>query len=359
MRSDKVIVIAEAGVNHNGSVEQAMKLIDVAAEAGANIVKFQTFSAKNLVIKSAKKADYQIKNIGNSDTQYEMLKQLELTYNEFYMLKQHCIDRNIEFLSTPFDDESLYFLVHNLNINYIKVPSGEITNYPFLLKMAKMGLPLIVSTGMTSLSEIELALAVIAFGLLDKKEKPSIENFMDAYYSEEGQNTLIKNVTLLHCTSEYPVPFDEVNLNTIKTLNASFNLNVGLSDHSEGIAVPIAATALGTTIIEKHFTLDKNLPGPDHNASLNPNELKEMIKCIRQVEKSLGHGRKVPALSELKNRKIVRKVLVASRQITKGEFFTEQNISMKRAGFGMSPLKYWDVIGSYATKDFNEDEIIE
>ncbi|APJ04561.1 N-acetylneuraminate synthase [Silvanigrella aquatica] len=359
MNNDKVTIIAEAGVNHNGSIEQAFKLIDVAAEAGADIVKFQTFSADNLVIKSAKKAEYQIKNIGNSETQYEMLKKLELTYDQFYLLKQHCINKNIEFLSTPFDESSLHFLVRDLNINYIKVPSGEITNYPFLLKMSKMGLPLIVSSGMTSLGEIETALAVIAFGLLGKSDRPSLDNFMDAFYSEEGQSILNKKVTLLHCTSEYPVPFNEVNLNSMKTLKASFSLNIGLSDHSEGISVPIAATALGATIIEKHFTLDKNLPGPDHKASLDPVELKEMVKSIREVEKSLGHGRKIPSQSELKNRKIVRKVLVASKEITKGDFFSEHNVCMKRAGFGMSSMNYWDLIGSSAQKDFCEDEIIQ
>ncbi len=356
---EKVLIIAEAGVNHNGSIDTAIKLIDAAVDAGADIIKFQTFKADNLVTKSVQKAKYQLNNdLGNSNTQYEMLKRLELSDHHHYQIAEYCEKNKIQFLSTAFDSDSLNFLTEKMNINLIKVPSGEITNYPFLLEISKKNLPIILSTGMTNMGEIELALGVIAFGLMGLKSKPTKDNFLTALYSNVGYELLNKYVTLLHCTSEYPAPFSEINLKAIDTMKYSFLLNVGYSDHSQGISIPIAAVARGACIIEKHFTLNKNLPGPDHKASLEPDELKRMIKSIREVELALGSGRKIPTSSEFNNKNIVRKVLVASDEIKKGDIFNENNISIKRSGNGLNPIKYWDVIGKISNKKFLKDEVI-
>ena len=355
----KVDIIAEAGVNHNGSLDLAYELVDVAVNAGADIIKFQTFKAEKIVSKILGKAEYQKKNLNkHSGSQFDMLKKLELSDENHFLLKKYCDDKNIQFLSTPFDNESLNFLVDRVQIKSIKIASGEINNYPFLLKIAQKKIPIILSTGMSCLGEIELALGALSFGLLKKEIKPSKNVFLDSFFSKEGHEVLKKHVTLLHCTTEYPAPFDEVNLNSLQTLRNAFNLNVGYSDHTKGISVSIAAASLGACLIEKHFTLDKNMEGPDHKASLEPKELNDMIKSIREVEKALGHSRKIPSPSEFKNQNIARKVIVASRQIINGETCTEDNLALKRAGEGLSSIEYWNLIGQVAKKNFSQDEVI-
>lgn len=354
--SKKVYIIAEAGVNHNGSLELAKKLVDVAAEAGADAVKFQTFKADKLVSKTAKRAEYQIANTGTTETQYEMIKKLELSDESHHALISYCQDKKIHFLSTPFDLESLDLLANQLKLPVIKLPSGDITNAPLLLETARTKKPVILSTGMCNLGEIETALGILAFGFLDLKERPSLNAFERAYYSVEGHNILKEKVTLLHCTTEYPAPLKEVNLNVMATMREAFGLPVGYSDHTNGIAVSVAAVALGATIIEKHFTLDKNMPGPDHKASLEPHELIDMVKSIRDVEVALGSALKKPAESEVKNKSIARKSLVVSRDIKKGEIFSEENLSIKRPGDGVSPFHYWEWLGKAANKDYAQDE---
>ena len=354
-------VIAEAGVNHNGNPELAFKLVDAAASAGANAVKFQTFKSENLITKDADKADYQKNTTGNSESQFDMLKRLELSHEVHRELVAYAANQKIDFLSTAFDLESLDFLVANLGLKTLKIPSGEITNGPLLLAHAVTGCKLIVSTGMASIGEIEEALAIIAFGLLNANQtslEPSREKFLSAYYSFEGQKLLREKVTLLHCTTEYPAPYKEINLKAMQALHSCFNLPVGYSDHTEGITVPIIATTLGAAVIEKHFTLDKSLPGPDHKASLEPNELREMVRSIKIVHDSLGSGLKAPVPSELKNRAAVRKSLVAAKEIKKGEIFTRDNITIKRPGVGKSPMEYWSLIGEVSTKEYGVDELI-
>lgn len=353
----KTFIIAEAGVNHNGSFELAKQLVDVAVEAGADAVKFQTYKTENLVIKGAAQAEYQIKNIGYSSTQFEMLKKLELSYEDFRKLKSYCDLKKIMFLSTPFDLESVDFLIDDLGIRLIKIPSGEITNAPYLYKIASKNAEIILSTGMATIEEIHLSLAFLAYGFAKKKDL-SIENVKQFYKTEEAKKMLEQKVQILHCTSEYPTPFDEINLNAIDVLKQEFNLNVGLSDHSEDIIVPVAAVAKGASIIEKHFTLDKSLEGPDHKASLNPKELTEMIRYIRITEQALGKKIKAPTVSEIKNKNIARKSLVAAKNIRKGEVFTENNLTVKRPGNGIEPYYYWDYIGQIATKNYKIDEVI-
>jgi N-acetylneuraminate synthase len=350
-----VYIIAEAGVNHNGSLELAKQLIEVAAQAGADAVKFQTFTPENLVSRNAPKANYQKVTTEATESQLEMLHRLELDRAAHEALFAHCQQRYIEFMSTPFDEESVDFLV-KLGVGRLKVSSGEITNAPLLLRMARSGLPLIMSTGMASLGEVEAALGVLAFGYLDYRERPSSAGFSRAW--REGQAVLQEKVTLLHCTTEYPAPFGEVNLRAMETLAAAFGLPVGYSDHTLGIAVAIAAVARGARVIEKHFTLDKSLPGPDHQASLDPDELRRLVHSIRQVETALGSRLKVCSASELKNRDIARKSLVAARSIQKGERFSTDNLTSKRPGNGISPMHYWDWIGKIAERDFQPDEII-
>lgn len=353
-----VYIIAEAGVNHNGSIEMAKTLIDVAAEAGADAVKFQTFKAEKVISRHAPKAEYQKKTTAETESQLEMVKKLELDEDAHRILIEHCQSKDIEFLSTPFDFDSIELLGHKLNLPRLKIPSGEITNGPYLLHIARTGKPIILSTGMSTLGEVETALGVLAFGYLSMNEQPSLEKFHDAYCSEAGRNIIREKVILLHCTTEYPAPFDEVNLRTMATMRAAFGLPVGLSDHTPDIAVAIAAVALGATVIEKHFTLDRNLPGPDHKASLEPDQLKAMVTAIRQVETALGNGEKIPSSSEWKNREIARKSLMAARPIHKGESFNPENLSIKRPGQGLSPMRYWEVIGRKADKDYSEDELI-
>ncbi len=355
---ERVFIIAEAGVNHNGSIDLAKKLIDVAKDAGADAVKFQTFKAEKIISKKAPKADYQKKTTPSEESQLEMVKKLELNKDAHKVLFDYCRERNIEFISTPFDFESIDFLAKELNVQRLKIPSGEITNGPYLLRVAQTGKPVILSTGMSTLGEVETALGVLAFGYLNKDESPSLKKFREAYFSDAGQKVLSDKVILLHCTTEYPAPFDEVNLRAIETLRNAFGLPVGLSDHTQGIAIPVAAVALGAVVIEKHFTLDRNLPGPDHKASLEPQDLKEMISAIRQVEVALGDGKKIPTLSERKNMMVARRSIVAATAIKKGEVFSEQNLAIKRPGSGLSPMLYWEVLGKRAEKDFEEDEFI-
>jgi N-acetylneuraminate synthase len=353
------MIIAEAGVNHNGDEALALKLIDVAYHAGADIVKFQTFKANNLVVKSAMQAEYQIKNTERKESQFEMLSRLELSFESHHKLVDYCNKLGLEFLSTAFDSESLAFLVGELGLNRLKIPSGEITNAPLVLEHARTGCDLIVSTGMASLSEVEMVLGVIAFGYLyDSQTTPSIESFEHAFASREGQKLLSEKVTLLHCTTEYPAPFNEINLRAMDTLSSAFKLPVGYSDHSKGITISIAAVARGAVLIEKHFTLDNKLPGPDHKASLEPDELTEMIKAIKNTENALGNGIKVPQKSEIKNKNVARKSIVANSKILKGDTFTKDNITIKRPGSGISPLQYWAVIGEVSNKAFEDgDEI--
>lgn len=354
-----VFVIAEAGVNHNGSLKLAKELVDAAHHAGADAIKFQTFKAENIVTKSSPKANYQKETTQSSETQFEMIKRLELSFNAHKELLEYSKELGIQFLSTPFDLESLDFLSNSLQLSLLKIPSGEITNSLLLLNVARTMKPVIMSTGMSTLGEIEDALGVLAFGYLQENLTPSIGSFKKAYFSEAGQNCLKEKVTLLHCTTEYPAPFSDVNLRVIKNLQSAFGLPVGFSDHTSGVSVSIAAVALGAVIIEKHFTLDRNLPGPDHKASLTPEQLKEMIAGIRQVEMALGNSTKIPTPSEISNRQIARRSLVAKKKIVAGERFTEENISVKRPGGGISPMTYWTWLGKTASIDYEIDDMIK
>ena len=327
-----VYIIAEAGVNHNGSFKLACKLVDEAKKAGADCIKFQTFQAKNLVSRNAQKAEYQ-KDTTGEGTQADLLKRLELTYDEFLALKAYCDKVKICFLSTPFDFESIDFL-NTIDMPFWKIPSGEITNYPYLLALARTRKPVVMSTGMCQISEIEAAI-----------------------------NTLRKNGTrtikLLHCNTEYPTPFEDVNLKAMQTMRDVFGLEVGYSDHTKGIEVPIAAVAMGATIIEKHFTLNCNMKGPDHKASLEPCELAAMVSSIRHIEKAIGTGNKIPSYSETKNIAIARKSIVAKVNIKAGDEFTTDNITVKRPGTGISPMRWNEILGTKAIRDFKEDELIE
>ncbi len=331
----KVFIIAEAGVNHNGSMEIARRLIDVAKEAGADAVKFQTFKAEKLASYFTGMAEYQRKNLGVGEKQLEMLKKLELRFEDFRSLKEYCEKKDIVFLSSPFDVDSAKFL-KALGMDVFKIPSGEITDYPLLKEIGGYASKVIVSTGMADLGDIEDALDVLI---------------------ESG--TKRENITVLHCNSEYPTPFEDVNLKAMLTIKEAFKINVGYSDHTLGIEVPIAAVALGATVIEKHFTLDRNLPGPDHKASLEPDELRAMVKAIRNIEKALGNGIKKPSQSEAKNISIVRKCIVAKRDIKKGEVFTEENLTTKRSGGVISAMRWREVLGKKAPKFIKRDEPIE
>lgn len=359
MKGTRTFIIAEAGVNHNGSLDRAKQLVDVAVTAGADAVKFQTFTAKNLVRLDSPIAEYQKKANPSSTSQYELLKDLELDEVSHSVLVNYCRRRGIKFLSTAFDMESLHMLTERFKLPRIKVPSGEITNGPLLLQAARTGKPILLSTGMSSLTEVRDALGVIAFGYVGGDDRPSRGAFRKALQSLVGQRALRRKVTLLHCTSEYPAPVNEINLRAMTTLKNTFNLRVGLSDHSEGIYAAVAAVALGASVIEKHFTLSKNLYGPDHRASLEPAELQEMVLAIREVEAELGAAKKSPTFSELKNRQIVRKSLVAARPIRRGESFSEENVLCKRPGDGLSPMAYWSILGKEARRDYREEELIE
>lgn len=333
--TEQVTIIAEAGVNHNGEFELAKKLVDAAAEAGADLVKFQTFNAERLVTGNAPKADYQIRNTEQSDSQFTMLRRLELTHEMHEALMVHCRDRGIGFFSTGFDIQSLDYLV-SLGAELFKVPSGEITNLPYLRHIGGLGKPVILSIGMATLGEIEDALAVL-----------------------EAAGTPRSRITVLHCNTEYPTPMADVNLRAINNIRDAFGVVVGYSDHTPGIEVPIAAVALGATVIEKHLTLDRNLPGPDHKASLEPDEFAAMVRAVRNIEQALGDGIKRPTSSESRNRSIARKSLVAACSIRTGETFTPANVSAKRPGTGISPMRWDEVMGRVATRDYAADEFIE
>jgi len=353
----RTLIIAEAGVNHNGSPELATHLIDIAADAGADIVKFQTFKAEHVVSRFALKAEYQTKTTDERESQLEMIRRLELDAATHRLLANHCRERNIEFLSTPFDEGSVDLLV-GLGVNRIKIPSGEITNGPLLLRIAHTGLPTILSTGMATLSEVEEALGVLAFGYSNRSGLPSRDLFRDAFATGAGQAHLSAKVTLMHCTTEYPAPFEDVNLRAIDTMCEAYGLPVGLSDHTTGIAVALGAVARGASVIEKHFTIDKTFPGPDHKASLDPQELAAMVAGIRQIESAMGSGCKQPAPSERKNIAIARKSLVAAVPIKAGESFTPENITAKRPGTGISPMDFWASLGHKAHRDYAVDEPI-
>lgn len=352
-------IIAEAGVNHNGSIELAFELIDIAVKAGADAVKFQTYKTENLVTKKAKQAEYQVENLGEETSQFAMLKNLELSYEEFVQLKAYCDKKRIEFLSTPFDLESVDFLIDEIGINTVKIPSGELTNSPFIHYIAKKRKSIILSTGMATMDEIHEALSFIAYGLAYPNEMVSIDEVRKFYNTQEAKEWLQEFVTVLHCTTEYPTPYKDINLRAMDSLKKELHVNIGLSDHSEGIYVPIAAVACGAKIIEKHFTISRLLPGPDHRASLEPDELTEMVSSIRKIEKSLGDIDKKPTLNEQLNRKAARKSLVATKTIRVGEIFTEENLTVKRPGSGMEPSKFWSIIGTKASNNYEEDDLID
>ena len=347
----KTTIIAEAGVNHNGDIKLALELIDVAANAGADVVKFQTFSSESLVSATASKANYQKKTTDPHESQFAMLKKLELTHEQYFILKSHSEKRHIQFLSTPFDSISADFLLKKMGLSTIKISSGEITTAPLLLQIARYEPNIILSTGMSTLGEIEEALAVLAFGLTQSTEKPSKNAFMKVYASEFGQTQLRKKVTLLHCTSDYPAQFNCINLRAMDTLQSAFNLPVGYSDHSVGITVPIAAVARGATVIEKHFTLDKSLTGPDHKTSLEPNELKDMVESIRVVERAMGNPIKIITSEELDTKNVARKSLVATQVIMHGELFTENNMDTMRPGTGYQPCTIGSILGKKRQKN--------
>jgi N-acetylneuraminate synthase len=351
-------VIAEAGVNHNGDLKMAIQLIDAAADAGADAVKFQTFRSAMLVAQHAPKAEYQLRTTDQSESQFEMIRRLELKPEDHDRLHQHCKARGISFLSTPFDTDSLHMLVDRFGMRTVKVSSGDLNNAPFLLAIARASHRVILSTGMATLADIEAALGVLAYGWQRDSEQPlpSRSAFEAAFASTQGQKHLRERAVVLHCTTEYPAPCAEVNLHAISTLRAAFGTAVGYSDHTQGIHIPLAAVALGAQVIEKHFTLDRELPGPDHKASLLPNELAALIHGIREIEQALGDGVKRPTSSEWKNRKIARKSLVAAREIRAGE---PLEIICKRPGDGRSPFDFWQVQHQQASRDYKADEAID
>ena len=355
------IVIAEAGVNHNGDLQKAFQLIDAASEAGADIVKFQIFKAENLATTSAEKANYQKITTNASESQFSMLKKLELDNESYFKLQEYCHQKEIDFLLTAFDFDSLKFLLDELRLKMLKISSGDITNAPLVLSHAVSGRDIILSTGMTNLNEVETALSVISYGYLNQNidSKPSIEDFKKAYNSSEGKDFLKEKVILLHCTTEYPAPLKDINLDAMNTLKDHFKLKVGYSDHSEGLLVPIAAAALGAKVIEKHITLNKNDIGPDHKASLEPDQFKRMVLSIRDVEILKGDGIKKPRESELDNITIARKSIFAKKIIKSGEIFTEDNIALKRPCEGLNPIMYWEILGKEATRDYEADEVIK
>lgn len=355
---DRTLVIAEAGVNHNGSLELALRLVDVAADAGADVVKFQTFKAEQLATAKAAKAEYQVANTQEAGSQLEMLRRLELAPADHAALLARCHDRGIRFMSTAFDAESLAFLA-TLDMPAIKIPSGDITCGPLLLQAARLRRPLIVSTGMSTLADIEQALGVIAYGLTQQRAPSGSADFDAAYASDEGRTALVCHVTLLHCVTQYPAPPEAVNLRAMDTMAAAFGLPVGYSDHTAGIEIAIAAVARGASVIEKHFTLDRTLPGPDHAASLEPDELARMVTSIRNVEQALGSPVKAPAASESGNRPIARRSVVAARAIRRGEPLSAEMLTCKRPGLGISPMDLWSLLGRPAGRDYAPDDAIE
>lgn len=388
MNKNKVLIIAEAGVNHNGDMERARQLIDVAVEAGADIVKFQSFVADKLASKDAPKAKYQIENAdqGAGESQYDMLKRLELSEDDHRMLIAYCKEKGIEFLSTPFDVDGVHMLVDKFGLNRIKLGSSELTNAPILLAAAQTGHEVIFSTGMGALDEIRTALEVLAFGYLNSHAPKSQDDFKGILESPAAKEALLKNVTILHCSTAYPTPYEDVNLKAMQTIFDEFGIRVGYSDHTLGNDVSLAAVAMGARIIEKHFTLDCSLPGPDHKASSEPAALKALVQNIRRLEAAManglenplesdafkamienmdhvnaamGDGKKAPRGAEMDNYEMARKSLVAARDIAEGEVFTPENVTIKRPGDSLAPINYWDVMGTKATRAYKADQRLQ
>ena len=351
-------IIAEAGVNHNGDPMMALELVDIAAAAGADAVKFQTFEPEEEISAAAPKADYQQRTTGTGESQLDMVRRLKLRDEDFTNLANRCANKGITFLSSPFDARSIAFLTEAIGVDTLKLPSGETTNGPYLLAAAATGCDLIMSTGMTDLEEVKTALSVLAFGLTCASATPTQEGFAAAFASADGQQAIARKVSLLHCTTEYPAPYTSVNLRAMDTLAATFGLPVGLSDHTNGIAVPLAAVGRGARIIEKHFTIARTLPGPDHQASLEPDELASMVEGIRQIDQAIGDGNKRPQDCEAKNINVARRSLVARHAIRAGELFTETNLCAKRPGGGHSPMLFWEMLGRRAVRDYAADELI-
>lgn len=331
---NRVFIIAEAGVNHNGSIDIAKKLVASAKDCGADAVKFQSFKASNIVTKNAEKAEYQLRTTDQSESQFEMIKRLELSLKDHQELISYCTKSSIKFLSSPFDLESIDLLA-KLDLDILKIPSGEITNLPYLRKIGALNKQLILSTGMSNLGEIEAALNVLI-----------------------SAGTSKEKITILHCNTEYPTPVEDVNLNAMLTIRNALNVKVGYSDHTDGLEVSVAAVALGASVIEKHFTLDRNMEGPDHKASLEPDEFKKMVSAIRNIELAMGDGIKKPSNSEAKNINIARKSVVAARDITEGEIFTEENLCVKRPGTGISPMMWDSLLGKKSSRSYTTDELI-
>lgn len=353
-RDGSVFVIAEAGVNHNGDLGRALALVDAAAEAGAQAVKFQTFRAADLVTADAPRAAYQSRNIGGEESQLAMLERLELGRDAHFRLRERCRQRGIAFLSTPFDPGSLAFLTETMGCPAVKFSSGDLTNGPLLYQAASRGVQVILSTGMATLADVAEALGVLACGYLGRSpRRPELGRALD-----EGHAALADKVCLLHCTTEYPAPLAEVNLHAMGTLRQTFALPVGYSDHTEGIAVTLAAVALGAAVIEKHITLDRTLPGPDHRASLEPAELAALVRGVAEVAQALGTAEKAPTASERGNMAVARKSLVVLAPIQTGEMFTTANLGVKRPGTGRSPMEWWDVLGQAATRDYAAGDLI-
>ncbi|WKA26983.1 N-acetylneuraminate synthase [Bradyrhizobium roseum] len=356
----RTLIIAEAGVNHNGDRARALELVEAAARAGADVVKFQSFRADKLATAGAAKASYQQATTGDAQSQLEMLRALELSEDDEENIAAACAAVGIAYMSTPFDDDSATHLVRRIGVSTLKVGSGDLTNAPLLLHLARFRLPIILSTGMATLAEVEQALGVIAFGYLaDAHTRPSPADFSNLLLDRGTWTELRAKVTLLHCTTEYPAEPESINLRAMATLHDAFGLPVGFSDHSRGIHVAAAAVALGAAVIEKHLTLDRNLPGPDHRASVEPDEMTAMIASIRDVEAALGDGRKVPAREEIPNRAVARRSLVAIRAVCAGERFTEDNLGVKRPGDGIAPIEYWSYLGKSAQRDYAANEALE
>lgn len=356
----RTLIIAEAGVNHNGDRARALALVEAAARAGADIVKFQSFRADKLATAEAAKASYQQATTGAAQSQLEMLRVLELSEDDEACIAAACAASNVIYMSTPFDSDSATHLVRRIGVSTLKVGSGDLTNAPLLLHLARFKLPIILSTGMATLAEVEQALGVIAFGYLgDATTRPAPSDMAKVLLDRESWTTLRAKVTLLHCTTEYPADPQSINLRAMATLRDAFDLPVGFSDHTRGIHVASAAVALGATVIEKHLTLDRNLPGPDHRASIETDEMAAMIASIRDVEAALGDGRKIPAPEEIANRAVARRSLVALRPVRAGERFSEDNLGVKRPGNGVPPIEYWSRLGKTAQRDYAANEALD
>lgn len=356
---NKVKVIAELGVNHNGQEDLAFELIDKALESGADFVKFQMFNSSNLVSGDAKKASYQEENTDKDSSQLEMLKSLELSKDCFVKLKRYSKDKGINFLSTAFDKDSLDFVVNELDVDFLKIASGELTNAPLILDHARTKKDIILSTGMAEDTEILQALKIIAFGYSDLSSNPNNLALQNNFESNEAQKVLKNKVTLLHCTTRYPTPIEDTNLNAIDTLKKKFNLNVGFSDHTSSVLIPALSVLKGVQVIEKHLTLNQDLNGPDHKASLNPSQFRDMVLNIREAEISQGNFNKKLSADEEENKKAGRRSLHASKDIKKGEIFKKENVTTLRPGIGMSPFSYWEILDKRAKRDYLSGDLID